>query len=299
MMRHLLRKITPVFLLNAYRKRVKRKRNSLLEENRKKGKVILKQDIVRDLKKAGINAGESLLVHSSLSKIGYVEGGAKTVVEALLEVVGESGNLLMPTSPNNGLQLEYIETLDVFDVAKDKSKLGSISEYFRCLQHSIRSAHPTEPVSCIGPDAVYFTGDHFGSLTPYTAESPFYRVSEKEGKILYLGVTLDNAGTNLHTMEDAVKEFKYPIYYPELFEVNVRFPDGVIRKMKTKVHNPEQSALRKCDELISLFQAKGILEEVKIGEARALVVDAKRMLSCMIEEYEKNGVTMYTPKGSN
>ena len=298
MMRHLLRKIIPNSFLNVYRKRVKRKRNRSLEENRNKGNIILKQDIVRDLKKAGINAGESLLVHSSLSKIGYVEGGAKTVVDALLEVLGKEGNLLMPTSPNNGLQLDYIETLDVFDVAEDKSKLGAISEYFRCLPQSIRSAHPTEPVSCIGPDAAYFTQDHFGNLTPYTTESPFYRVSEKVGKILYLGVTLDNAGTNLHTMEDAVKEFKYPIYYREIFEVNVRFPDGAIRKMRTKVHNPVQSALRKCDGLIPLFKEKGVLNEVKIGEARALMVDAKRMLSCMIEEYKKNGVTMYTPAGT-
>ena len=73
---------------------------------------------------------------------------------------------------------------------------------------------------------------------------------------------------------------------------------GSYEKMKTKVHNPEQSALRKCDGLIPLFKEKGVLNEVKIGEARALLMDAKGMLSCMIEEYEKNGVTMYKPNGA-
>jgi aminoglycoside 3-N-acetyltransferase len=64
------------------------------------------------------------------------------------------------------------------------------------------------------------------------------------------------------------------------------------------VHNPEQSKKRKCDGLIPLFEQKGILKKVKIGKANALLVDAKGLLETMIEEYNQNGVTMYTPNGS-
>lgn len=296
-MRDLIRKLTPQFVLNWYRSLKKQKRNAELKSAKEKGNVLTKVDLINQFKSIGIQQGDSLLVHSSLSKIGYVEGGAKTVVDALLEVVGVNGNLLMPTSPNASLQLDFIRDLKVFDVANTPSSLGSVTEHFRKLPDAIRSAHPTEPVSCIGPDAEYFTGDHFGSLTPYDQYSPFYRISEKGGKILYLGVTLDNAGTNLHTLEDAIEDFVYPVYYPEVFEVDIRFPDGEIRNMKTKVHNPEQSAKRKCDGLIPLFIEKGVMREHKIGEARALLVDAKPFLDCMIEEYKTRGVTMYTPEG--
>lgn len=296
-MRDLIRKLTPQFALNWYRSLKKQKRNAELKSAKEKGNVLTKVDLINQFKSIGIQQGDSLLVHSSLSKIGYVEGGAKTVVDALLEVVGVNGNLLMPTSPNASLQLDFIRDLNVFDVANTPSSLGSVTEHFRKLPNAIRSAHPTEPVSCIGPDAEYFTGDHFGSLTPYDQYSPFYRISEKGGKILYLGVTLDNAGTNLHTLEDAIEDFVYPVYYPEVFEVDIRFPDGEIRNMKTKVHNPEQSAKRKCDGLIPLFIEKGVMREYKIGEARALLVDAKPFLDCMIEEYKTRGVTMYTPEG--
>lgn len=296
-MRDLLRKLTPQFLLERYRKSVKSKRNKALESSRLAGDVITQESLANDIRNCGVVSGDTLLVHSSLSKIGFVEGGPKTVVNALLNVIGPKGNLLMPTSPNAGLQLEYIRNLEVFDVENDKSKLGAISEYFRTLPNCLRSAHPTEPVSCLGPDAEYFTKDHFGELTPYTAKSPFYRVSERGGKILYLGVTLDNAGTNLHTLEDAVEDFKYPVYYNESFEVNVKLPNGDLKSIKTKVHNPEQSAKRKCDGLIPLFKRKGLLSEEKIGQANTLVVDAKSMLEVMLEEYKTNGVTMYTPQG--
>jgi len=297
-MRNLLRKLTPSIFLYWYRGSKKRTKESKLRKERLQGKVFSKKDLTRHFRKAGIKKGDTVLVHSSLSKIGYVENGPKDVVEAILEVVGEKGNVLMPNSPNAGLQLDYIRSLDFFDLAHSKSKLGAISEYFRLLPEAIRSAHPTEPVSCVGPDAEFYVGHHFGNLTPYNENSPFYKVAENNGKILYLGVSLDNAGTNLHVLEDMVEKFKFPVYYPEEFEVMIRFENRTVRKMKTLVHNPEQSKKRKCNKLIPLFESKGVLHKVRIGQAKSLIVDAKGMMDVMMNEYQSNGVTMYTPKGS-
>ena len=297
-MKDLLRKLTPVFLLDYYRKSKKQKRINQLQVDKLKGDIFSKDDLLKAFKEIGIESGDTVLVHSSLSKIGYIENGAKDAVEAILEAVGASGNVLMPNSPNAQFQLEYIKQLDFFDVANSPSKLGAISEYFRKLPDAIRSAHPTEPVSCIGPDAAYFVKNHFGNLTPYNENSPFYKVAEKGGKILYLGVTFDNAGTSLHCIEDAVVDFKFPVYYSEEFVAHVKFVDGTINEMKTLVHNPEQSKKRKCDGLIPLLEEKGVLVKVKIGNADSLLVDAKGMMDTLLFEYKSNGVTMYTPKGS-
>ena len=297
-MRNLLRKLVPGFLLNFYRKSKKEKRTNQLQLDKSKGNIFSKDDLLKAFHHIGIVADDTVLVHSSLSQIGYVENGAKDVVEALLESVGKSGNVLMPNSPNAQYQLDYIQQLDCFDVANSPSKLGSISEYFRKLPIAIRSAHPTEPVSCIGPDAAYFVGTHFGNLTPYNENSPFFKVAEKEGKILYLGVTLDNAGTSLHCIEDAIVDFKFPVYYPTEFVAKVKFEDGTAGEMKTLVHNPEQSKKRKCDGLIPLLEERGVLVKVKIGNADSLLVDAKGMMNVLMDEYKTHGVTMYTPKGS-
>jgi aminoglycoside 3-N-acetyltransferase len=297
-MRDLVRRLLPSVVLQWYRQRKKEQRNKVLNELRIKGEVLTKNDLIQQFKAIGLASGDSLLVHASLSKIGFVENGAQTVVEALLESVGSEGNLLMPNSPNTSFQLDYIRNLKEFDVANDRSGLGAISEYFRKLPNAIRSAHPTEPVSCMGPDAEWFTSEHFGEITPYTSKSPFAKLSQKGGKILYLGVTLDNAGTNLHTLEDAVSDFPFPVYTQEVFEVNVRFPDDRVECMQTKVHNPVQSKERRCDGLIPLFIEKGVMQKVQIGQAESLLVDAKGMLEVMLEAYNKGGVTMYTPQGT-
>ncbi len=296
--RDLIRSLAPSFMLNAYRQKQKDKQRQFLQNQKSKGEIWTKRDLVYQLKSIGIIEGDVLLVHSSLSKIGFIENGPKDFVDALLEVVGSEGHILMPNSPNASFQLEYIQQLSVFDVQNDASKLGAITEYFRKLPNAIRSEHPTEPVSCIGTDADFFVGSHFGNLTPYNVNSPFYKVSQRKGKILYVGVTLDNAGTNLHTLEDAITDFKFPIYHEQIFDVKVKSMDGTVKSMQTKVHNPVWSKKRQCDGLLPLFVEKNVARKVKIGHAETWLFDAEKMLELMIESYQSNGVTMYTPKGS-
>lgn len=58
-------------------------------------KSLTQKDIVDDLKKLGLERGIAVEVHSSLSRIGFVEGGASTVISALMDVVGEEGAIVM------------------------------------------------------------------------------------------------------------------------------------------------------------------------------------------------------------
>jgi aminoglycoside 3-N-acetyltransferase len=294
--RNIIRSIVPQGLLDIYRNRKKEQVRKDLAEKKQRGKIISKEQLISELRKAGIQPGDTLLVHSSMSKIGYLENGPKTLVDALLETLDTKGNLLMPTSPNASFQIEYARNNPVFDVLNTPSKLGSVTEYFRKLPNVKRSAHPTEPVAALGPDAQWLTEGHLGELTPYTSHSPFSRIYNKNGKILYLGVTLDNAGTNLHTLEDAV-DFKYPVYADELFPFTIIDQDGKPHEIKTRVHNPEFSKRRRCDELLPMFEKEGVAKRVHIGEATAWLFDGKKMFETMISAYNTKGITMYTPNG--
>lgn len=296
-LKNFIRSLVPTKILVAYREKKKEKQRKELKQQAERGEALTLEQLLDDIRNCGIRAGDSVLVHSSFSKIGFVAGGPKTFVDALLQAVGESGNLLMPSSPNAGYQLDYIRNLTEFDVQNNPSRMGAITEYFRTLPGVLRSESPTEPVCCFGPKADWFTNGHLGEKTPYTKNSPFARLAEAGGKILYVGVTLDNAGTSLHVLEDVIHDFKFPVYYPEVFRVSVKRTNGEVVPVSVKVHNPEQSAKRKCDGLLPLFEEKGVMNRSAIGKAKTLIFDAEKMLEVMIAEYEINGVTMYTPNG--
>ncbi len=293
-----VRALTPTFILNWNRRRKKKLRNKTLVEQKQSGNSLTTAAILADIEQIGIRTGDTVLVHSALSRIGYLEEGPKTMVDALLKAVGPEGHVLMPTSPNHVYQLNYIQNTPNFDVRNSPSKTGKITEYFRTLPQAKRSIHPTEPVSVIGPNADYFIAGHFKALTPYTKESPFYKVGAAKGKILYIGVTLDMAGTSLHTLEDAVPDFKFPVYYPKVFDFEVIYYEGKKHMVQTKVHDPVYSKQRKCDELIPQFIGAGVMSKVKIGEADTLMVDAAGFFEKMLDWYHNKGVTMYTPNGS-
>lgn len=295
-LRNLLMRYGPQWLLERARDHKKSLRRKRLAKQLQQGGWT-KADLVNQLQAAGIRPRESLLVHSSLSKMGFVEGGAQTVLDALLECIGPEGNLLMPSFPASGRNKEYLDTAPVFDVQRTPSAMGKITEVFRSMPGTLRSLHPTDSVVAYGPRAAYFTAGHFGQLTPYTESSPFRRLASAGGKILMLGTTLNGAGTSLHTLEDAV-DVPYPVYLDQVYEVTVMDAQGNQYRVKTKVHNPAQSAKRNCDALKPLFLQAGAMTTCRIGDAECLLMDAAKMFNTMIQAFQEQGVTMYTPYGT-
>ncbi|MCX7394993.1 MAG: AAC(3) family N-acetyltransferase [Planctomycetales bacterium] len=54
-------------------------------------------DLIDRFRRIGLTSGQGVLVHSALLTVGNVNGGASTVVEALLEILGSDGTLVVPT----------------------------------------------------------------------------------------------------------------------------------------------------------------------------------------------------------
>ena len=291
------RKLVPAVLKGWYRTLKKQHREKKLRLQRESGGGITAAQLKINLESIGIRVGDHLMVHASLSKMGFIEGGADTVVEVLKECVGADGLILMPTSPIARLQLDYVSANPLFDVLDTPSAMGKVSEVFRTSDGVVRSYHPTEPVAAWGAQAYEYIKDHTNKNTPYHWYSPYGKLIQHSGKILYIGVTLDNAGTHLHTLEDAV-DVGVPVYYAQEFRLPVRDYEGKELIVTTKVHNPEYSKKRRCDELLPMFLREGVYREVYIGKTKTLVFDAKKMFDVMVSAFTERGVTMYNPNGN-
>ncbi len=157
------------------------------------------EEIVKSLKFLGLKNGDIVLVHSSLSSFGYVEGGAKTVIEALIESVGNEGTVLVPTL--TGTSKDGPDNPPIFDVRNTPCWTGRIPSEFMKDPKAKRSLHPTHSVSSIGPLTDFLITGHENSITPCGKASPYYRLAEKGGYILLIGVNQES-NTTLHTVEE-------------------------------------------------------------------------------------------------
>jgi len=170
--------------------------------------------LTKDLRSLGLLQGSTVLVHSSLSALGWVAGSAQAVIEALLTAIGSEGTLAMPshsahlTEPsgweNPPVPESWWETIrdemTPFEPTKTPTRgMGATCELFRSWPDVRRSFHPTGSFAALGPNADRVVKGH--SLENQFGEgSPLARLYELDASVLLLGVG-HSSNTSLHLAE--------------------------------------------------------------------------------------------------
>ncbi len=175
--------------------------------------------LVADLRALGLARGMDVMVHSSLSSIGHVTGGADTVIQALMAVIGKRGTLMMPSFNHRAAQ--------VYNPMTTPTTNGAIPDAFWRRPDAVRSDHPTHAVAAVGPRADAFCRDH-SEKGLWTPDSPIGRLVHGNGHVLLLGVD-HNATTAYH-----VAELSVPCGCIDPFgnAYRVVMPDGGVSQVK-------------------------------------------------------------------
>ena len=252
--------------------------------------------LVRGLSATGIAPGADLFVHSALSQLGQVDGGAKTVIAALREVVG-TGTLLMPSYPMGASMLAWMASDTTFDVTSSPSRMGGLTEAFRLTPGVVRSAHPTHAVAALGANAAAYTAGHHAAGTPCGPGSPFAQLQARGGTVLCLGSAIGKV-TQYHAIEDEPAIFPVAVYLPQPMRKLVRFADGQSANVTTRVHDPRLAPWRIDNFAPKQAEFAGYLREydaartARVGQGVVNLIDAPK-LQDMMRDLLARGITIY------
>jgi aminoglycoside 3-N-acetyltransferase len=186
-----------------------------------------------DFEALGVRAGSTLLIHSSLRSLGWVSGGALAVVQALLDVLGPEGVLVVPSQtagnrdpsswqppPPEQWWPAIRESLPGFDPARSPSiDVGVITEQVRTWPGAVRSGHPQSSFAAIGPRAAELMAGH-RTECHLGEQSPLAALEAAGATTLLLGVGFDKA-TAFH-----LAEYRVPFAPRRTYACAVLDPDG-------------------------------------------------------------------------
>ena len=248
-------------------------------------KSISKEEIKSGFQRLGIRKGDVLGVHSSFSSLGYVEGGAEAVLEALFETVGHMGTLVMSTyllgpplelsEEDKAMRVSWKVKRLAFDDYDTPSGMGAISDAFRRLPDVVRWYHPVHSVSAWGHQAATFC-------------QSFKPLVQAGGQILLLGVQMDRCSA-LHIAEEQV----------QLPEEIKKLMQWEVDEEVLKTYPPDQYLVG-CegvwgDFLIVQAEAENLamIRTTQIGSATARWFEAKPMVELYARLLAENPYRMF------
>ena len=242
-----------------------------------------KEDIEKGLRSLGLGQGDTVEVHSSLSSLGHVDGGPATVVDALMNVVGKAGGLVMssyPLSPPLPLTEEEKaggigwKLRKLPEDSTERTVTGAVSDEFR-RRKDVVSGTGIHRICAWGGDAqLHIKG--------------YEHLLEVDGWVLLLGVGIDRC-SSLHLGEKVPisKDFRVRLNKSEIRESNFEevkrhYPPDII------LGGSESKAGPGPWEIVGAeAEKRGLISRETIGAAVCMLFKAKQVVA-LYEDFRRN-----------
>jgi aminoglycoside 3-N-acetyltransferase len=245
----------------------------------------------------GIEAGDTVMVHAAVSKVGPLLGGPDTLIAALCDAVGPAGTLMAYTDWEIGdsgvmeadglIPPEWRQHVRPFDPLASRATRdnGILPEFVRTTPGALRSGNPGASVTALGARAAWLTADHpldYG----YGDGSPLARLVELGGKVVNIGAPRDTM-TLLHHAEHLAR---LPGKRVLRYEVPFAASDGVVWRWieEFDTSDPVVEGLKDdyFADIVTTFLATGRGREGRVGLAKSLVVPAAEIVAFAVDGLE-------------
>ena len=255
---------------------------------------VTKQSLIEGFRKLGVTSNQIIEVHSRLSSFDYVLGGARTVVDALMEIASDGGTILMPIQSSDNTEpsgwtnppiaasfyREARESMPAYDsYSSDIPNMGRIAENFRHREGVVVSGHPSVSYAAWGRYAKLLCNRqslHF----PLAEESPCARLYELKGNVLLLGTDFDTC-TCLH-----LAEYRCDCRKIVIQGASVKGSDGPEWKKYLDLDTNCESFMK----VKAIMAKKNMIRETTVGGGHIMYFSASNAIDEATRYYERTVV---------
>lgn len=247
------------------------------------------RELVDGLKELGLEKGDVVLVHSSFKSFGGVEGGPQTVIDAILEVLGEEGTLVMPTFTLSFCEQYNREGKGYFDVDNTPSEMGILTEIVRKMLGAKRSVNPIYSVAVYGKLV-----DELSSVNDknvFGKGSIFGKLHELNAKIMIIGLSYNNSWTFVHYIEQQEGcDYRYLKDFSGTIVVGSKKYEDTFSML---VRDLDRGVITNVDPMGEILEKMGAVKIKKIGQSIVKLMKAKEVYDITAEEMKKNLRLLY------
>lgn len=249
-------------------------------------------ELLEALRSTGIQRGDAILVHSSMSRFEAFNGSVPDIVSVFMDAIGSEGTLMMPTLSMSGSAIDFAKSGRIFDSRTTPAQVGLLPEVFRRSAGVARSIHPTHSVAAWGNDKDWWLENHYLAGTPCGRGTPFHRLWERRGKIVLAGVNIA-AMTFFHCAEEVIEpRMPFSPFTTDHYVMRCRVQGQIIETAPMRLYAPDVSRRRRLAPLAAELQRKGRWREGRAGSLSIIVLAATDVLRTL-EEMADSGIFCY------
>jgi aminoglycoside 3-N-acetyltransferase len=271
-----------------------------------------REELKKYLRHIGVMEGALVMAHTSTSGLMLTEGPAsaekpanpvkmaRQLLDDLLELVGESGTLVMPTHALDQGEPRHARGNDpappiVYDPLSTPCGVGLANELFWRSPGVHRSLYPYNMVAARGPLAAELLHDNLNDSKPlpHGIHSAYYRFCQKNGLVVSIGIRLGDCITLIHAAEDVRdQDFPFKDFLEERRYV-VRI-DGENREVVVRQQRPEYSMYCRCHRKLTRdLVGAGIMHEDTVGSVRVGWAHSREVFEYLMQRNQKHPYPLY------
>ena len=252
------------------------------------------QDLENDIRRMGVKNTDLLTVHTSLKAIGKVDdrqkSGAEVVIDALKNSVSE-GLLMVPAHT-----FRNIRETPCFHIRSTMPCIGTLpgvavrlanQAYDTGDKTCIRSMQVSHSVVAFGKEAYDFTACDSTTKTRTPMQGCYGKLYQEKGKILLLGVGFET-NTYIHMVDEYFDYECHGMQPEKTIWIHATDYDGTEWEQE-RLHTvgPASASFPRYEEAL---KAAGALTYGKVGDADAIVVDARKCFDVVLKIREKEAL---------